>query len=85
MQAWTRPGSIIITEVIEYPQEKQLYFFICGGDLATVEAMTPEVYAWGKSLGCTVAVFAGRPGWQRTFLARQGWQVKPFIIMEKAL
>lgn len=85
MQVWTRPDAAIITQVVLYPQFKQLYFFLAGGNLATLEGMLPEIYDWARSIGCTKALFAGRPGWQRTFLTRHGWQVKPITIMEKSL
>jgi hypothetical protein len=85
MQAWCSPGTIVLTQIIQYPQQKRLFFFLVSGDLATAEAMSEDIYEFGRSHGCTVAAFSGRPGWQRTFLTRQGWSVKPFITMEKAL
>jgi hypothetical protein len=85
LQAWCQPGSILLTLIREYPNQKQFNIFLGAGDLATLEPMFLEACEWGKMQGCTVAVLAGRPGWQRTFLTRQGWSVRPTILMEKQL
>jgi hypothetical protein len=86
MQIWTRPDAAIVTQVIQYPQFMQLYVFLAGGNLATLEQMAPEIEEWGRvEHGCTRAVFIGRPGWQRTFLNRTGWRVEPVVYMEKEL
>ena len=85
MQAWKSEHAIIITQVIVFPQYKQLYVFLAGGNLAELEALSPEVEQWAKTQGCTHATFIGRPGWQRTYLARTGWRQEPVIYMEKVL
>lgn len=84
LQYWPGVNSAIITEIIEYPQKRTLHFFLAGGNLAEIEAMYPAVEAWGRDQGCTVASTSGRPGWERTFLKREGWKPRT-VVMTKEL
>lgn len=84
LQFWPGKESVILTELIAYPQYKQLHFFVAGGNLAELMAMVPLVEEWGKSQGCTRASLVGRKGWERTFLSRTGWG-QALIVMEKQL
>ncbi len=80
------PGkdSVIVTEVIEYPQTKNLHMFLAGGNLEELEEMLPAVIEWGREQGCNRASLSGRRGWERSFLRDQGW--KPtLILMEKEI
>lgn len=73
LQFWPGPNSVIITEIIEYPRYRVLVFFLAGGNLTELERMYPAVEAWGQAQGCDRAVFTGRKGWERTFMARKNW------------
>lgn len=84
-QCWPGPTSVIVTEIIDHPRRRVLHFFLTGGVMRELEAMTPLVLAWGKQQGCDVASLIGRPGWHRSFLARSGWATNPSILMEKIL
>jgi hypothetical protein len=84
VQFWPNTNSAIITEIIEYPRRRALNFWLAGGNLAELEAMYPAVEAWGRSQGCTVASTSGRPGWERTFLKREGWKPRT-VVMTKEL
>jgi len=81
-QLWTGPDSVMVTQVVVYPRRKILMVWVAGGHLAELEAMAPAVEAWAKSEGCTGAMMLGRPGWERTFLARTGWK-RTAVLMEK--
>lgn len=81
---WPGVNSAIITEIIEYPQKRTLHFFLAGGNLAELEVMYPLVEEWGRSQGCTAASTIGRPGWERTFLKREGWKSRA-VVMTKEL
>lgn len=86
LQFWPGPHSVIITQIVVFPQFKQLYIFLAGGDLVELQAMGPKIEEWAKKKeGCTRAAFIGRPGWQRTYLAREGWHIEPYVFMEKQL
>lgn len=84
-QFWPGIRSAIITEVLEYPRNRTLNFFLAGGDAAELEAMEPLILDWGRTQGCTTAAMIGRRGWERTWLTqRAGW--KPTLaVFEKAL
>lgn len=84
LQWWPGVTSAIITEIIEYPQQKALHFFLAGGNLAELEVMYPAVEEWGRQQGCTAASTSGRPGWERTFLKREGWKART-VVMTKEL
>jgi len=83
-QMWPNGDSVIVTEVIQYPRAKHLHLFLAGGSLEELDALLPEVLEWGKAQGCDRVTLSGRRGWERSFLADQGW--KPtLIVMEKEL
>jgi len=85
LQVWPGANSVIITHIVREPWLTTLHFYIAGGVLEELEQMTPNVLAWGKTQGCTRASLYGRPGWERTFLARTGWNKSRLICMEKDL
>jgi hypothetical protein len=80
---WPGVNSAIITEIIEYPQQRTLHFWLAGGNLAELEAMYPLIEAWGREQGCTAATTVGRPGWERTFLKREGWTPRAVFMMKE--
>jgi hypothetical protein len=84
LQFWPGINSAIITEIIEYPQKRTLHCFLAGGNLAELEVMYPMVEAWGREKGCVFASTYGRPGWERTFLKREGWTPRT-VVMTKEL
>lgn len=86
LQFWPGPDSVIVTEIAQYPRRKALHFFLAGGHLPELEAMTPEILAWGREQGCNQATLCGRRGWDRTFLTRTGWAVtQELVVLEKSL
>ena len=84
VQWWPGENSAAVTEIIQYPQQRALHFWLAGGNLSELESMYPAAEAWGREHGCTVATTSGRPGWERTFLRREGWQPRT-VVMMKAL
>jgi len=84
LQCWEGANSIIITEIVVYPQLKDLHFFLAGGDLDEISLMEPLIAAWGKSLGCTRVSLAGRKGWQKSFLKERGYEPK-WAVLSKEL
>ena len=84
-QFWPGPTSVVITELLDAPKYRTLNFWLAGGSLAELEAMTPPILDWGRAQGCAKAIFAGRPGWERTFLARTGWEPAKLVVFEKKL
>jgi hypothetical protein len=85
LQLWPGVNSVVVTEIIEYPQKKTLHFFIAGGNIAELEAMYPLIIEWGLIQGCNAASLVGRPGWTRSFLSRkEGWH-DGLVVMQKDL
>lgn len=84
LQFWPGETSAVITEIIDYPQQRALNYFLAGGNLAELEAMWPVIETWGRSQGCTHALFTGRKGWERTFVRRIGFQPK-LVVFTKEL
>lgn len=83
-QFWPGPHSAIVTEIVAEPRHTVLHFFLAGGNMAELEAMTPLVLQWGRDRGCTKASLIGRKGWERTFLTRTGWR-SGLVVLEKHL
>jgi hypothetical protein len=79
-QLWAGRDSAVVTEIIVYPQLKDLHYFLAGGDLDELRLMRPLIEQWGKSIGCSRVSLAGRKGWERTFLKDEGYEPKWFIL-----
>ena len=79
-QLWPGKYSAVVTEIIVYPQLKDLHYFLAGGDLDELRLMRPLIEQWGKSIGCSRVSLAGRKGWERTFLKDEGYEPKWFIL-----
>ena len=82
-QVWPGVNSVVVTEIIVYPQLKNLHYFLAGGDLDELKLMRPYIERWGKSLGCTRVTLAGRQGWAKTFLRDEGYEPKWFILSKE--
>ena len=80
---WYGENSAIVTEIVVYPQLKDLHFFLAGGNLDELRQMTPAIEAWGKSAGCSRVSLAGRKGWERTFLKQDGYEPQWFILSKE--
>lgn len=78
------PNSLMLLEVIEYPQRKDLHVFLAAGKLEELEKMTPAVEEFGRRLGCKFITLSGRRGWERTYLRGRGWK-QTSIVMSKEL
>jgi hypothetical protein len=84
LQHWLGPSSVIVTEILHYPQHSVCNVFLAGGNLAEIEAMTPGIEEWARAQGCARMAFTGRKGWERTFLADRGYEGK-LVVYEKRL
>ena len=79
-QLWPNKNSAVVTEIVVYPQLKDLHYFLAGGNLDELKQMRPVIESWGKSIGCSRVSLAGRPGWAKTFLKDGGYEAKWFIL-----
>ncbi|MGE0278352.1 MAG: hypothetical protein AB7R40_23395 [Nitrospiraceae bacterium] len=71
-QLWTSENACIVSEVLTYPRAKVLHYWLACGEKEAVIALSRDVLAWGKGIGCTAASLAGRRGWERA-LKDEGW------------
>lgn len=71
-QLHTEGPCVIVTEVNDTPNERELHFWLAAGTLDEVIALSNKVMDWGREQGCTVATLCGRPGWAKA-LAHEGW------------
>ena len=83
-QLWPAEDSAIVTEVIVYPQLKDLHFFLVGGNMDTLKRMRPAIEKWGAENGCTRVSCAGRKGWARSFLKDEGYK-ETWVVLSKDL
>jgi hypothetical protein len=82
-QLWPNHNSAVVTEIVVYPNTKNLHFFLAGGNLDELKMMRPHIEAWGKSIGCTRVTLAGRKGWERTFLKDEGYEPQWFVLSKE--
>ncbi len=72
---WPGPTSAIVTEIIDYPQHRQLNFWLAVGNVAELRTMYPAICEWGRTQGCVRATLNGRAGWARSLFAQgHGWE-----------
>lgn len=83
MQAWQNGQSVILTEVIGYPQTNVLNVVIAVGELDDVLAMLPQLYDFGRQHDCTSIRMQGRKGWAKV-LPKYGWE-QPNVTFERKL
>ena len=82
LQLWVGPHSVIITELEQYPQLKAVRFFLAAGRMDELQSMADSILDWARTEGCTRAGMIGRPGWARSWMAKDGWKTT-HIVMER--
>ena len=84
MQAWTAGDSLVVTEVLAFPQARALNVFLAVGNLDEVMSLLPDLEAFGREHGCKAMRMEGRKGWARV-LPNYGWKEDKKVIYEKEL
>lgn len=84
MQAWTNGDTLVVTEIVQYPQCSAINIFMAVGRLDEVMALQPAIEAFGKDHGCDRMYMTGRVGW-KAVLPKFGWQEKPRSYFERTL
>jgi len=84
-QLWEEKDSVIVTEILTYPQAKVLNFILAAGDLPTLSRMFIVLEHWGSDVeGCRIAATTGRMGWTRSFLTKeQGWKATHVVLTKE--
>ena len=58
-------NSVIVTEIVDYPQRSTCRIWLAGGDMKELMQGEKEVSEWAKGLGCDAMEIIGRKGWER--------------------
>ena len=84
MQAWENRDSLIVTEILQYPQFCAMNVIVAVGDLRDVMEMQQRVEEFAREHSCKFIRIEGRKGWDRV-LPRYGAQNTNRVIYERAL
>lgn len=84
MQAWNAGDSLILTEVLSFPQARALNVFLAVGNLDEVLSLLPDLESFGREHGCEKMRMEGRRGWARV-LPAYGWKEDKKVIYERTL
>lgn len=83
-QLWPGVQSVIITEIVQMPQWRELRFWLAAGDMTELRAMYPVVEEFGRRTGCQYCTMTGRDGWARSFLTKdEGWTAEATLYMKE--
>jgi hypothetical protein len=82
-QFWPGEKSAIITEIVRHPKKTVLHFWLAGGDLQELEAMSARIEEWAREQGCQRITLAGRKGWARTFLQGRGYEPQWAVLAKE--
>ena len=83
MQLWHTKRGAAVTQIIDHPRKRVLFWFLAGGELEQVLDFQQSIRAFGRANGCEAMMLAGRKGWARA-LIDHGWQSSG-VVMEAAL
>jgi hypothetical protein len=84
MQSWVNNDSLVITEVLGYPQGRELNVVLVVGDIHDIMEMQPRIDAFAREHGCHQMRTTGRPGLINV-LPHYGWKPSKKIIFERSL
>lgn len=58
-------NSVIVTEIVDYPQKSVCRIWLAGGDMDELIEAEKKVCEWAKDIGCHGIEINGRKGWER--------------------
>lgn len=80
-QFWANDEAAMVTRVAVYPGGAvAIEVMAAAGNLKALIALTPNVNAWGLSIGATHIMVIGRPGWAR---ALPDWRHHQSILIKE--
>lgn len=83
-QIWPGEDFVAITEVVQYPQKKVLFFFLMAGKMKHLLDHIQQAEQVAQDLGCSSLMFNGRLGFLRSPLRQAGFN-PVWVTMEKEL
>jgi hypothetical protein len=84
MQSWVNNDSLVITEILAYPQGREMNVVLVVGDMNDIMDMQPRIDAFAREHGCSQMRTTGRHG-LITVLPNYGWKPSKKIIFERTL
>jgi hypothetical protein len=84
LRFWALDNSALLTEVLEYPQERHYHMFLGGGDLQEILDMHPQIEDAARQAGCVKLSVTGRRGWVKVLKAH-GWDDKHVTCVKRIL
>lgn len=79
MQSFEKGQSVIVTEILGYPNGSVMNLYICVGNLEEILALLPEVEKFAKDHGCKMLHMGGRKGWAK-FADKLGWKHDRIVL-----
>ena len=74
-RAWIEDESVVIVEILDFPQQRVANFWLAAGDMETCLRIARRAEKHYRELGCTRATFTGRRGWLKSPLVTEdGWR-----------
>lgn len=78
-QLWLGEASALVTDIMDWPQERALLLWLAGGDLDELRGvLRPQAEDFGKRIGCRRSMIIGRQGWARA-LKEHGYEPMAWI------
>lgn len=84
MQMWEKGSSVVITELVSFPQYNVIQIVMAVGNLDEVMALQPAIEIFGRENGASRMRMMGREGWS-VVLPRYGWKQDKRVLFEKDL
>lgn len=82
-QFWPAPHSVVVTEILQFPQRKVAHCFLAAGRMEEIQIQRRWLEDWARMCGCESVTIAGRSGWERV-LGPDGYE-KAAVLLEKKL
>lgn len=81
---WVGEHAAIVAEIKDYPGgARVVHGLVAAGRMEEIVDLIPLAEAWGKEMGCTMAIVESRSGWMKT-LRPSGYEVHQ-VAVRKAL
>jgi len=84
MQLWQDERSVVVTELVAFPQYNVINIALAAGDLDAVMAWQPKIEQFARENGASRMRMMGREGWSAV-LPKYGWKPDRRVMFEKEL
>lgn len=84
MQVWGRGKTVVVTELVSFPQFNVIQIVTAFGTLDDVMALSPAIEQFGRENGASEMRMIGRKGWLKV-LPKHGWKQDKRVLFSKNL